>query len=149
VIVAVGYGDNDFDMVILKTYTPDGTFTKQVSTYTFTRPASNPVWVHLHDNAANDSLGIASILGNILSDISNRHSKILDFEIYVPTNRRTYQFSKLTFAGPETEKVKCYHGSDPEGSHCTNMQYINSYVLDGTVINFPSNTNFGYISFKK
>jgi hypothetical protein len=145
-LLTAGFQDNEFDTIVLKSYKPGGNFQTLVNTHIFTKTGVQPKWPHQNNDSTNDTLGISWILEYILSDNANRHSPILDLEIAIPSEGVTHRFSAITFSGPETNKVKCYHGSAQPGQDCSSKQYLSSYVLDSTKILFPSNNSYIYFT---
>lgn len=144
-VATVGYNDNEIDTIILRVFTQGTNFSAQIDSITLNRP-----WEHISIDTLTDTLTDEyGLLGEILSDLGNRQSKLNDFEIYIPSSNRVYQISNLTFNGPETNDVGCYHGDAVVGAQCNSRQYISSYVINGSYISFPPSTNFGYIYLVK
>lgn len=145
-LVTTGFGDQEFDSVVLKTFAPDSNFSSPAATHVFTKDGIAPKWAHINSDSTNDTLSVAWMIEYILSDNANRHSAHMDLEISIPSAGKTHRFSQITFSGPETNKVKCQHGDPIPGLQCSSRQYISSYVLDGNKVVFQPNNSYIYFT---
>ncbi len=151
-IHATGYTSAELDTVVVKTFTPDGSFSNEKESFIIS--ATKEVWWH----HVNDTTKTTFIFGtwypyfsgyNLLNYLGYSNGKYDDFEITVPSYNRVYKISNLIISGPATEEINCKGGSISHNQSCSNYQYIGSYIIDGNLQTFPPNTNRMHIYINK
>lgn len=134
VLMTVGYDSSEVDSIIVKTFWPDNTFLHQVDSFNVIGKT-----MYQYHNLNSDSI---NIYDHQSSDTSIR--RIFDYEVILPSQNRTYKVSNITYGGNSSNDVSYYPGMGPD--ECSDLglfcqQYLVSYQLNGSTINFKSNSN--------
>ena len=144
-----GYSSYELDTVIIRTFTPDSTFSNKVDSFIITAKTESWWYPVNYDTSKKifffGGPSFHHFGYNLLDYIGNPNGKNYDFEVVIPSDKRIYKIADLVISGAATNVIYCDGGSVSENTSCNRYQYVKSYTIDGNVMTFPADSNRGFV----